>query len=61
VKTSELVRKIKASGCRLVEHGREHDKWFSPVTGKFFRVSRHTSKEIANGTAYAILRDAGVK
>ena len=32
VKTSELIKKLKKAGCYLVEHGKEHDKWHSPIT-----------------------------
>ena len=61
MKTSELTKKLKKAGCYIVEHGAEHDKWFSPITGKHFRVWRHPSKEIPTGTANKIMKDAGLK
>ena len=61
MKTSELVKKVKKIGCYLVEHGKEHDKWHNPVTGKDFRMPRHPSKEIPAGTAEQIMKDAGLK
>lgn len=61
VKTSELIKKVKEIGCSIVEHGKEHDKWYSPVTGKYFRIPRHGSKEIATGTANKIMKDSGLK
>lgn len=61
MKTSELIKLLKKSGCRLVDHGKEHDKWFSPTTGRNFMVPRHGHKEIATGTAKHILRDAGLE
>ena len=62
MKTSELIKLLKKSGrCRLVEHGREHDKWHSEITGKNFMVPRHSSKEIKKGTAERIMKDAGIK
>lgn len=62
MKTSELTKMLtKTKKCYIVEHGREHDKWHSEITGKDFRVPRHKSKEIPKGTANAILRDAGLK
>ena len=61
MKVSELIRILKRSGCRFVEHGREHDKWHSDTTGKDFRVPRHKSKEIPSGTLKAILKDAGIE
>ncbi|MCI7328073.1 MAG: type II toxin-antitoxin system HicA family toxin [Clostridiales bacterium] len=62
MKTSELIKLLsKTKKCYLVEHGSEHDKWHSEITGKDFRVPRHKSKEIPKGTLNAILRDAGLK
>lgn len=61
MKTSELVKLIKKNQCVLVDHGKEHDKWHSNITGKNFMVPRHGSKEIPTGTAKKILKDAGVK
>lgn len=62
MKTSELVRKLKnTKQCFVVEHGKEHDKWHSNITGKDFRVPRHSSKEIPSGTLNAIMKDAGLK
>ena len=61
MKTSELTRLIKKIGCYMVEHGGEHDVWYSPVTGKEMQIPRHAAKEIAIGTAKKIMRDAGLK
>jgi predicted RNA binding protein YcfA (HicA-like mRNA interferase family) len=61
MKVSELTNLLKKKGCKFVEHGGEHDKWFSPNTGKFFRVDRHQSKEVAKGTLDRIIKDAGLK
>ena len=60
MKASELLKLLKENGCNLVEHGKEHDKYYSPVTGTCFRVPRH-KKEIATGTLNRILKDAGIK
>ncbi|MBR0373849.1 MAG: type II toxin-antitoxin system HicA family toxin [Mogibacterium sp.] len=62
MKTSELLKLLRKSGkCYLVEHGSEHDKWHSKITGKDFRVPRHPGKEIRKGTVERILKDAGLK
>lgn len=61
MKTSELKRLLLEGGCRFLQEGKEHEKWFSPLTGKAFRVPRHSSKEIPTGTANRILKDAGLK
>lgn len=61
LKVSELTKRLKKAGCYLLQHGKEHDEWYSPITGKKFRVPRHQSKEMANGTVNRILKDAGIK
>ena len=61
MKISELIKILKSEGCKLVESGAEHDKWFSPISNEYFRVPRHKSKEIAKGTLNAILKQAGLK
>ncbi len=61
MKTSELKKMLKKRGCFIIEHGKKHDLWYSPITGKEFRVGRHPAKEVANGTVESILKDAGIK
>lgn len=61
VKTSEFTKQAKAAGCYIVEHGKEHDKWYSPITGKYFRVPRHQAKELGTGLADRMKKDAGLK
>ena len=61
MKTSELTKLLKKAGCYFVEHGGDHDIWFSPITQKEFVVPRHPSKEIPTGTVNKILKDAGLK
>ena len=60
MKRSELLKLLKKHGCKFVEHGGNHDIFYSPVTGKCFPVWRH-AKDIAPGTAHAILKQAGIK
>mgnify|MGYP000244041085 FL=1 len=61
MKVSELTKLLKKNSCYLTEHGKEHDEWYSPITEKYFRVPRHQSKEIPNGTLNRIMKDAGLK
>lgn len=61
MKVSEMIKLLKKNNCYFIEHGKEHDKWHSDITGKDFRIPRHPSKELATGTANNILRDAGLK
>ena len=62
MKVSELIKLLKRTKkCHLVEHGKEHDRWHSDITGKDFRIPRHPSKDIKQGTLERILKDAGIK
>ena len=61
MKTSEATRKLARVGCYFVEHGREHDCWFSPITQKRFRLPRHGAQELAKGTKQSIEKASGVK
>ena len=62
MKVSELIKLLKKSKkCYLTDHGREHDRWHSDITGKDFMVPRHQAKEITSGTLDRIMKDAGLK
>jgi predicted RNA binding protein YcfA (HicA-like mRNA interferase family) len=61
MKVSELIKVLKKSGCNCVEHGAEHDKWYSKKSRKYFRVPRHKAREIPSGTLNHILKDAGLR
>jgi len=37
-----------------------HPLWFSPVTGKNFKMSNHKNKEVAKGTFFSIKKDSGI-
>lgn len=60
MKLSELLKMLKENGCVLVEHGANHDIWYSEQTGKRFTVPRH-KKEIATGTLKSIKKSAGLE
>ncbi len=60
MKTPELLKILKKNGCCLIRHGKRHDIWFSPATGRQFSVPRHKD-EIKSGTAGSILSSAGVQ
>ena len=61
MKVSELTKELKKHGCQLVAQGGEHEKWYSPITKKYFRVPRHPAQELKKGTAEKIKKDAGLK
>ena len=62
MKYRELERKISKGGC--YDTGKQmsgHPIWYSPKTGKYFKMSNHGSEEVATGTMNAILKAAGLK
>lgn len=59
MKQSELLKLLKKYNVQLIQHGKRHDIYFSPITKKQFPVPRH-AKEIATGTLKSILKDAGI-
>ncbi len=59
MKTSELLKILKAHGCYKVRDGGNHEIWYSPATNRQFPVGRH-AKEVKTGTAAGILRQAGI-
>ncbi|WP_418894514.1 hypothetical protein [Limibacterium fermenti] len=38
-----------------------HPLWYSPITGKYFKMGHHKNKEVASGTLKSIMDDSGVK
>ncbi|MBO4557484.1 MAG: type II toxin-antitoxin system HicA family toxin [Bacteroidales bacterium] len=61
MKYSELERKLKRIGCYPVgkdSHG--HPLWYSPRTGRHFRMSHHTSLEVAIGTLKSVKKESGL-
>ncbi len=60
MKKSELLKLLRANGVYKVREGGNHERYYSPITGKTFSVGRH-AKEIATGTVNQILKDAGLK
>lgn len=60
MKQSELLKLFAKHKIVLVAHGKRHDIYYSPITGKQFPVPRH-AKEIATGTLKSIRKDAGLE
>lgn len=60
MKRSELLRLFNKNNIILLEHGKRHDIYYSPITGKKIPVPRH-AKEIAEGTQKSIKKDAGLE
>ena len=48
MKYSELEKKLKKAGFYPISGEKSgHPLWYSPVTGKEFRMSNHKSEEVA--------------
>ncbi len=60
MKLSELLKLFSKNRIELLQHGKRHDIYYSPITGKKFPVPRHGAKEMATGTVNNILRSAGI-
>lgn len=60
MKLSELLKLFGKHKITLQAHGKRHDIYYSPITGKSFPVPRH-AKEIADGTLKSIKKDAGLE
>ncbi len=61
IKYSELKKLLRQKGCSLDHEGANHEIWYSPKTNKMFPIGRHNSKDVANGTLKAILKQAGLE
>ena len=61
MKVSELKKMLRKGGCFHDDEYENHERWYSPVTGKYFPVPRHNSKEVPPGTLNRIMKDAGLK
>lgn len=57
---SELKKQLKKLGCYIISQGGNHEKWYSPVTGNVFPVSRHKTEEVRPGTLKAIKEQSGL-
>ncbi|MCD7745950.1 MAG: type II toxin-antitoxin system HicA family toxin [Lachnospiraceae bacterium] len=57
---SELEKKLKKAGCKILREGANHRIWYSPMTEKSFPVSRHRTEEVPAGTLKSIIQDAGL-
>ena len=61
MKYSEYEKKLKKAGCYEDGEMGGHPLWYSPITGKYFRMSHHKSQEIKKGTYFGLVKDSGVK
>ena len=57
----ELKRLLRKNGCEVIREGKNHEIWYSPITGEQFPVGRHTKEEVPKGTLKSIREAAGLK
>lgn len=61
MKTTELIRRLKAVGCRFLDEGANHSWWWSPITNRRFQVPRHATHDIGWNLLKDIEKQSGVK
>ncbi|HLG31289.1 MAG TPA: type II toxin-antitoxin system HicA family toxin [Candidatus Brocadiales bacterium] len=61
MKFSELVRLLEKTGFTIVKEKGSIRYYGKPGWDKLVRIDYHGSKEVPQGTCYAILKAAGIK
>ena len=56
----ELKREFKKAGCYKTSEGKNHEWWYSPITGREFQIGRHDNEEVKPKTEATIRKQAGV-
>ena len=57
---SELLKLFKQNGIVFVEHGKKHDKYYSPITGNTFPISRDKKQDVGIDLLNKIKKQAGL-
>jgi predicted RNA binding protein YcfA (HicA-like mRNA interferase family) len=55
MKRNTLLKALKNLGCVFVQHGKKHDQYMNPQTGKIDQVPRH--KDINELLAKQIIKN----
>ena len=58
MKRVDLLKHLRAHGCRLLREGRGHSVWVNPATQRQSAIPRH--REVDDYTARAICRQLDV-
>lgn len=61
MKTTELIRRLKAAGCWFLEEGKNHSWWWSPISNRKFQIPRHAAHDIGRNLLKDIEKQSGVK
>ncbi len=57
----ELTKHLKRLGCEFVRRGGgSHEIWWRPANQRFTTIPKHGSRDLAEGTLRAILRDLDI-
>ena len=49
MKINEFIRLLSKAGCEIEDHGKKHDRWYSPITGQSDMLPRHVTKDLGKG------------
>ena len=55
MKRNALLKILKHQGCVFIKHGKKHDQYMQPKTGKKDQVPRHA--DISEDTAKSIIKN----
>ena len=55
MKRGALLKILKDQGCIFIKHGKKHDQYMQPLTGKKDQIPRHS--DIAEETAKSIIKN----
>ena len=55
MKRNALLKILKRQGCVFIKHGKKHDQYIQPKTGKIDHVPRHS--DVSEDTAKSIIKN----
>jgi predicted RNA binding protein YcfA (HicA-like mRNA interferase family) len=55
MKRVALLKILNKNGCIFIKHGKKHDQYMQPKTGKIDQVPRH--RDISEDTAKSIIKN----
>jgi len=58
LKRSSFLKELTQAGCHLHRHGKKHDLWINPATGRKAPIPRHA--ELKNSLCNLIRSQLGV-
>lgn len=61
MRVSEFRKAVAKIGCQKVREGGNHEIWYSPITGEYFRLSRDRNKDLTPEAESKLRKLAGLK